>query len=84
MRRSFLGQGLQDRLTLVFQNPPNAFSGGVWSPERPPQEVFGGPNTYSQGIWKTRVIDGVKKKTRDGLLNGILGLYLEEHPRTCK
>ena len=39
--------------TLVFQNPPNTLWGGVWNPERPSQEVFGGPNTYSQGIWKT-------------------------------
>ena len=23
-------------------------------PRRPSQEVFGGPSTYSQGIWKTR------------------------------
>ncbi len=40
--------------TLVFQNPPNTFWGGVWNPKRPSQEVFGGPNIYSAGIWKTR------------------------------
>ena len=32
-------------VTLLFQNPPNTFSGGV----------LGGPNTYSQCICKTRV-----------------------------
>ena len=36
--------------TPVFQNPPNAFSGGVWTPQMPFQEVFGVANTYSQGI----------------------------------
>ena len=39
--------------SLVFQNPPNTFSGGVWNPKWPSQEVFGGPNIYSAGIWKT-------------------------------
>ena len=31
-------------ITLGFQNPPNTL---------PSQEVFVGPNTCSQGIWKT-------------------------------
>ena len=42
---------------LVFQNPPNTLWVGVWNPERPSQEVFVGPNTYSQGIWKTKAIE---------------------------
>ncbi len=42
-------------LTLVFQNPPKTFWGGVWNPKRLSQEVFGGPNIHSGGIWKTRV-----------------------------
>ena len=42
-------------LPLVSLGRVKAFSGGVWSPQRPPHEVFGGPNTYSQGIWKTTV-----------------------------
>ena len=42
-------------LTLVFQNPPNTFWGGVWNPKRLSQEVVGGPNIYSGGIWKTRL-----------------------------
>ena len=38
-------------ITLVFQNPRNNFSGGVWTPYRPSQETFRGPNTYSQDIF---------------------------------
>ena len=43
-----------DDTTLAFHNPPNTLWVGVWNPKRPSQEVFGDPNTYSQGIWKTR------------------------------
>ena len=35
----------------------HTFSGGVKGPlTAEPHEVIGVPNTYSQGIWKTRVI----------------------------
>ena len=42
-------------LTLVFQNPSNILWGSVWTPKRPCQEVFGGPNTSSIGVWMYRV-----------------------------
>ena len=32
----------------------HTFWGGVWNPKRLSQEVFGGPNIHSGGIWKTR------------------------------
>ena len=43
----------------------HTFWGGVWNPKRPSQEVFGGPNIYSAGIWKTR-----ESKQKYTLLNG--------------
>ncbi len=43
--------------TIVNQNPPSTWWGGVWNPYSPSQEMFGGPNTHSQGIWKTRGSD---------------------------
>ena len=50
-------QSLLVNLPLIFQNPPNIFWEGVWTPKRPNlREVFGGPNTYSQNIWKTSAL----------------------------
>ena len=34
-------------------NPTNTLWLGIWTPQRPSQEVFVGPSTYSQGTWKT-------------------------------
>lgn len=45
--------------TLVIQNPPNSFWGGVWTHKRPSHEVLVGAKTYWQGIWKTRGYDNV-------------------------
>ena len=43
-------------LALVFQNPRVIPSQEVFGPlKAEPQEVFGVPNTYPQGIWKSRV-----------------------------
>ena len=54
-------------MTLVFQNPPNTFSA---------QEVFGVPNTYSQGIWKTRVMSKMAKVFfKDKLVVWVMGWY---------
>lgn len=38
----------------VFQNHPDTFWGGVKGPPKRPSHVLRGPNTDSQGIWKTR------------------------------
>ena len=39
----------------VFQNHPDTLWGGVKGPpKRPSHDVLRGPNTDSQGIWKTR------------------------------
>ena len=45
-------------ISLVFQNPPVIPSEEVWKEplKAEPQEVFGGSNTFSEGIWKTRVL----------------------------
>ena len=43
-------------IALVFQTPPNNLVRGCFEPLKTLDlEVFGSLNTYSQGIWKTRV-----------------------------
>ena len=52
-----MSQKKRDGSTLqgpyVFQNPPNTFVRRSLDPVKAePQEVFGGPSTYWEGIWK--------------------------------
>ena len=42
-------------IALDIQNPPNIWWEGVWSPQKPSQEMFRGSNTFSKGVWKYRV-----------------------------
>ena len=36
---------------LVFQDPPNTLWVGAWTPQRPSQEVFVGPNTDPHNVF---------------------------------
>ncbi len=46
-------QGVGFKGPYVFQNPPNTFVRRSLDPVKAePQEVFGGPSTYWEGIWK--------------------------------
>ena len=46
--------------TLDIQNPRNASWVDVWNPWKPSQEMFGGSNTSSNGVWMYREKQSIK------------------------